>query len=64
MFACDRTDSELFRNRMGSSALVPENSGSEALAARKSSYGIDTERSCDRGANDEKFRELLFKTVC
>ena len=29
----------------GSSALVPVNSGNEVLAARKSSYGISTDRS-------------------
>jgi hypothetical protein len=64
MFACVRTDSVLFKNRTGSSALVPENSGREALAARKSSYGINTDRSCICGANDEKFRELYSEAVC
>lgn len=52
--ACTRIDSALSRNLTGSSALVPVNSGNEALAARSSPYGISTDRSCPRFAlNDD-----------
>jgi len=50
--ACTSIYSVLSINRTGSSALVPVNSGSEALAVRKSSYGISTERPCMRALYD------------
>jgi len=43
--ACPRIDSAFSKNRTGSSAFVPENSGRDARAARKSSYGMSTDRS-------------------
>lgn len=45
ILASDKICSEFSKNRTGSSAYVPDNCGNEALAARRSSYGISTELS-------------------